>query len=425
MKLIKSLKSGLPNTLLVTGGIALTGLASGIILARILGPEGRGEFAAIVLWPTLLTMLSELGLGFTFAYFAGKNHESVDALWTLAWGTSLIVGGVASLAGLFVLPSHVALSKTALTALQWNMITVPVMSLTGFLSYLLLGSGHLFDFNLVRVCNALFYVLGIAAVAAADLPGINPFTAVFILSQCASCILAIAFVVFRLRPSWSWQPQIIKPVFKYATKTYASGLMAQANLRLDQMLMTILISPIQLGLYVVAVAASGIANPLYNAVSIVVLPRVTRSANRLIGGYEAIRHMKIVFLTGIPVTVLLSILMPWILPVLFGNEYRSSIVPAQVLLAAAFFQGCVIILGNCLRGLECPGRTAISEGVGLLLTIILLLALLPVLGILGAAIASLAAYLTVACMQFFFIINASGTRWSDFYSSHQVHELSD
>ena len=419
------LQHGLPNTLLFTGGIALAGFMSGLILARVLGPEGRGQFATVVLWPTVLATFGELGLGFTLAYFAGKSRESIDGLWTLAWVASLLVGGMVSLAGLMILPSQLTLTGMALAALQWNMITVPVMMLSGFLAYLLLGSGYLFEFNLVRACSAICYTFGIVGVVVVGLSGINTFTAVFVIAQCASCGLAIVFVFFRLHPAWRWQPQLIKPVFKYATKTYASGLMAQANLRLDQLIMTIVISPIQLGLYVVAVAVSGIASPLYNAVAIVVLPRVIRSANRLIGGYEAIRHMKIMFFSGVPITVVLCILMPWILPVLFGNEYQLSILPAQILLVAAFFQGGVIVLGHSLRGLEYPGRTTISEGVGLLLTIILLFALLPILGILGAAIASLVAYMMVAFMQLYFIINVSGIKWSDLCCSRHMHNLSD
>lgn len=125
------LQHGLPNTLLFTGGIALAGFMSGVILARVLGPEGRGQFATVVLWPTVLATFGELGLGFTLAYFAGKSRESIDGLWTLAWVTSLLVGGTVSLVGLMILPSQLTLTGMALAALQWNMITVPVMMLNG------------------------------------------------------------------------------------------------------------------------------------------------------------------------------------------------------------------------------------------------------------------------------------------------------
>lgn len=419
------LQHGLPNTLLFTGGMALAGFVSGLILARALGPEGRGQYAIVVLWPTMLSIFGELGLSLTLAYFAGKSQESINGLWTLAWVVSILVGGLVGLAGLIILPSHLALTGSALAALQWNMITVPIMLLSGFLAYLLLGSGYLFEFNLVRFCTSVCYTLGIVCVAVVGLSGINTFTTVFILAQSASCLLAIAFVFFRLHPAWRWQPQLVRPVFKYASKAYISSIMAQATLRLDQIIMAIIVSPIQLGLYVVAVAISAVVSPLYNAVTIVVLPRVTRSANRSIGGYEAIRHMKIMFFSGVPITAVLCLLMPWILPVLFGNQYQLSILPAQVLLASAFFQGGVNVLGHSLRGLECPGRSAVSESVGLLLIIILLFTLLPILGIVGAAIASLVAYMMVAFMQLYFILNVSGIKWSDLYGSRHMHNLSD
>jgi len=417
------LRQGLPNTLLITASMGLAGLISGLILARTLGPEGRGRFAVIVLWPTMLAMFSELGLDFSLAYFAGKSPESIPGLWTLAWVVSLVIGGVVGLAGAVILPSQLALSGMALVALQWNLITVPILLLTGYLGYLLLGAGYLVEFNLIRACSAICYALGVIGVAVISVPNIIAFTVVYILAQFASCVLAIILCVSRLHPVWSWQPQLTKPLFNYGLKTYTSGLMAQANLRIDQLVMTVVIAPIQLGLYVVAVAISGLVSPVYNAIAIVVLPRVTRASSRLLGGKEAIRHLQFIFFGGVPLTVALCIATPWLLPLLFGNDYQLSILPAQILLVAAFFQGCVITLGNSLRGLGYPGKTAISEGIGLLATIALLFILLPIWGILGAAVASLVAYGVVALMQMGFLFRTTSTRWSDLWRVRRFHNL--
>lgn len=417
------LRQGLPNTLLMTAGTVLAGFISGLILARTLGPEGRGQFAVIVLWPGMLAMFSELGLGFAFAYFAGKNRESIPGLWTLACVASLVIGGVVGLVGTVALPSQLSLSGMALVALQWNLITVPIMLLSGYMGYLLLGAGYLVEFNLIRTGNASCYALGVISVAVIGVPSISAFTTVLILAQFAGCILAITLCVSRLHPVWYWQPQLIKPVFNYGLKTYISGLMAQMNFRLDQLIMTVVITPIQLGLYVVAVAIASLVNPLYSSIAIVVLPRVTQASSRLLGGKEAIRHLQFIFLGGVPLTVVLCFAMPWLLPLLFGNDYQLSVLPAQILIVAAFFQGCVCVLGNSLRGLGSPGKEAISEGIGLFVTIALLLILLPIWGILGAAVASLVAYGVVALMQLGFLFRTSGTKWSDLWRVRKFYNL--
>jgi O-antigen/teichoic acid export membrane protein len=371
----------------------------------------------------MLATFCELGLGMAFAYFAGKNREFIPELWSLAWVASLLIGGVACLIGEVILPSQLALSETALVGLRLNLVTVPVMLLGGYLGYLLLGAGYLVEFNSVRACSSICYFVGVVAVAVVGASDILLFTIVFILAQFAGCVLAIVLSVLRLHPVWSWQSRLIKPTLNYGLKTYASSLMAQANLRLDQMIMTFVISPTQLGLYVVAVAVSSLVNPVYAAVAVVVLPRVTRASSRLLGGKEAIRHLQYIFLGGVPLTVALCIATPWLLPLLFGDDYQLSILPAQILLVAAFFQGCVITLGNSLRGLGCPEKPAISEGIGLLITIVLLYTLLPIWGILGAAVASLTAYGAVALAQMSFLARESGIRWSDLWRIRMFSNL--
>ena len=201
--------------------------------------------------------------------------------------------------------------------------------------------------------------------------------------------------------------------------------MAQANLRLDQLLMTTLVSSEQLGLYVVAVAVSGVFSPLYTALAVVVLPRVTRADSLVAGGRQAVRHVQLGIIIGFPLTVVGVMVMPWLLPLLFGRDYGRAIVPAQVLLVAAIFQGTNIVLGNSLLGLGHPGKTAVAEGAGLVVTIGLLLALLPSLGGLGAAIASLSAYALVMLMQTAFVRRAAGLAWRDFWVVHWRDFLPD
>ena len=43
-------------------------LATGIISARALGPQGRGELAAIIMWPQFLSYMMNLGLPTSLLY---------------------------------------------------------------------------------------------------------------------------------------------------------------------------------------------------------------------------------------------------------------------------------------------------------------------------------------------------------------------
>jgi len=415
MKNLSRLRHGLPNTLATTLLIALCGFCSGIILARTLGPAHRGEFAAVILWPGMLALFGEFGLGFSLAYYSGKDQKSIDGLLTLAWTVGLVWGGVLTVGGWLILPFVLEFSQATMTALRWAMLSVPLLLITGYQGYILLGANHISRFNSIRLFGSLSYLVGVVAVATFGWSGVKNYTIIYLLSQGLTFLLATGLVILKFRPSLKWQPELISPVFIYAIKTHVSSIAAQANLRLDQLLMTMLVSSRQLGLYVVAVAISGMFSPLYNALAVVVLPRVSSACNLKQGGLQAVRHIHLGIVLGLPLSVLGIGGVPYLLPLVFGKDFSQAIVPAQILLCAAIFQGMNIVLGNSLRGLGHPGKTGVAEGVGLVVTIGLLWALLPKLGIFGAAIASLSAYLVVMLIQTIYVRRAAVLAWRDIW----------
>lgn len=413
MKFFKLFGDGLPNTILVTGFIAVAGLCTGIILARTLSPFYRGEFAAVLLWPSAVVLFGDLGLGFAFSFYSSRRKDQMDGLWTLALSVSLFGGVFLALCGVLIIPEIVHLSEAGRACLIWNMITVPISLLAGYSAYFLLGLNYLFEFNMIRFSSTIIYTLGIVFVAMMANATVTNYTIVYILSQVISCILAVWWVSSRLQPTLRWQSDLVKPVFVYGGKTYLTSLTGQMNLRLDQLLMSSMISMAQLGSYVVAVSFSSLLMPLFNALAIVTLPRVSNAADLHAGGRQIVRYLQFGFGLGVPVMILGVVTAPWLLPYVFGAHYKSSVVLGQILLVGILFHGSNIILGNGLCGLGHPGKSAISQGVGLLVTIVFLVWLLPILGALGAAVTSLSAYALVTFIQIFYVSRIVNFRLRD------------
>src|SRR6185503_3716835 len=72
-----------------SGALAVAGLWSGMLAARLLGVEGRGELAAAQAWPLFLANLGGSGLPETVAYFVARHPSRARA--TLATGLALAV----------------------------------------------------------------------------------------------------------------------------------------------------------------------------------------------------------------------------------------------------------------------------------------------------------------------------------------------
>ena len=77
-------------------------LVTSILLARYLGPEGRGLYAVVLVYPSLLVGLAELGIRSTTVYLIGnKEHSEKEIIGVLLWClvassiiSSVIVGGI-------------------------------------------------------------------------------------------------------------------------------------------------------------------------------------------------------------------------------------------------------------------------------------------------------------------------------------------
>ena len=49
------------------------GTLTGILSARMLGPVGRGEYAAVIIWPTGIATLLSLGINQAIAFNVGRR----------------------------------------------------------------------------------------------------------------------------------------------------------------------------------------------------------------------------------------------------------------------------------------------------------------------------------------------------------------
>jgi O-antigen/teichoic acid export membrane protein len=384
--------------------ILLAGAGSGITLARSLGPLGRGEFATAILWTGILVFIGDLGLGFSFSYHAGKHGETVNELWTLALLVGLVVGSSLALFGWIVVPEFVpALRGPARSGFGLALYSVPMVLTAGYQAYLLLGTGHVGAYNAIRTVAGISYVLLVLLFAALGWKSVDGFAITYVLAQLCALLVSTALIVKRLRPRVRFHRELIFPVFKYGIQTQMAGLASQVNLRADQAVMSLLLPAEALGQYAVAVTASGILSPLLSALSVVIMPRTMQTASLREGAILAAQYVKAACIVSVPIVALAVIILPWALPIVFGEQFGPASFCAQILMVAGLFSGINMVLNNSLRGLGRAGMPAIAEATGMIGTIALLCLLLPRLGIVGAAVTSLVAYATVTVLQFHFV----------------------
>ncbi len=396
--------------LMTTGAnilMAGLGLLSGIWVARLLGPQGRGELAAIQMWPSLIGGVAMLGLPEALVYFSAREPDRAGSYlasaMTLALLSSIVFMGVGYVAMPFVLSAQ---TTWVVANAQWYLLLIPLIALEGLPYEPLRGRSDFAAWNMLRLFPGLGWlaVLTLAWMLDRTQPG---FLALSFLGMHVSVLLpVILYTVFRRLPGPFW-PEVRTwgPMSRYGLPAVLSSVPLMLNLRLDQVLMASFLPAQALGLYVVAVAWSGIMNPLLAALGSVLLPRVA--------GQSSPEQSAVAFTQGSRMGVLLALVMmvacliatPWCVPLVFGRAFAAAIPAALVLVVAGGVLGLNLTLEDGLRGLGYPVAALWAELGGLVVTATSLLLLLQSLQIMGAALASLLGYGAVT------IILVAQARW--------------
>jgi O-antigen/teichoic acid export membrane protein len=161
-----------------------------------------------------------------------------------------------------------------------------------------------------------------------------------------------------------------------------------ANTRLDQLLMIALVSPRQLGLYVVATTLGGIVSTLtIGALAPPLMVRIAAGERGLLP-----QALRITLAATALCNAGLVLATPFLLPALFGAGFRDAVWMAIVLLAAALPFSGARVLSAALQADGAPLLPTVGEAIAIVVTVAGLLLFLRPLGGLGAALVSLAAY---------------------------------
>lgn len=379
--------------------VALLTLVTGILAARLLGPEGRGELAAIQVWPSFIATVAMLGLAEALVYFSAREPDRAGCYMGSAMALGLISAlpfmGIGYVAMPFLLSAQ---SPEVTTATRWYLLLVPLFALVPMLYHPLQGRNDLAIWNGLRILPSTGWlaVLVLAWLLQRREP---PFVAASYLVMLALLFFPLMYIVSRRVPGPFW-PDAAKwgQMVRYGLPSVLSSMPQMLNLRLDQMLMTAFLPLKMLGMYVVAVAWSNAGNPLLNALGAVLFPGVASQQTPAQQNRVLARGSRLGVLVSVVIGVVLMVVTPGALPLLFGIKFAPAIPAALVLVVAGAIAGLKLILIQGIRGLGHPAAVMWSEFGGLMVTGVSLLLLLRPLGIMGAALASLLGYSTAAVL---------------------------
>ncbi len=369
------------------------GFLSGPLAARLLGPTGRGELAAIQAWPLLLTTLAALGLHEALIYFSARTPDRSASYLTSATLIALVASIPAVAAGYLLMPLLLhAQTPATITTARWYLVVVPLASLIAMPMGALRGRRDLVTWNALRLATPVGWLLLLLAAWWTGHRTAGWLAAAFLGLSAALACLAWSVAWGRIRGARQADRDDWPALLRYGVPTMASQTPMLLNMRFDQMLMAAFLAPGMLGLYAVAVAWSAAIGPVLSGVGSVVFPVVAshrEAADRL---SVLARGTRLAVVLAVACGVVLGLFAPVAIPALFGSAFEPAVPAALVLVLAAVVAEIAGVLREGARGLGATGAVLKSELCGLFVGLGTLALLIGPLGILGAALASLIGY---------------------------------
>jgi O-antigen/teichoic acid export membrane protein len=365
--------------------LLLVAFVTSPILARALGPAGRGELAAIFAVLTLAPWISDLGMASYLSVAHARRDHPVGVLLGSTVPTTL----AASFLGVVLaFPVAHLLGRgrpEVIFFIEIGLVLLPVSVFLQTLYGIVLGAQRWRTVMCARLAST-----GLAAVGIVGLSVTRELTvATAAVTYIVSGLAANGLYLIGLKGSrpWSFDKHVARTGASFGTKTWISTLASTGTGMLDQLLMAGLVSSRQLGWYALAVTLATAPSALASSTATALVPRVAAGEPML-----AARACRVALLMTAIISILLAAVSPIAIPLVFGPAFRPVVPMLWVLLGGGLFFVPGQVLSAAVIAANDPGGVVRAQLAGLLTTVGGLLVFLPIAGAMGAAWVTLASY---------------------------------
>jgi O-antigen/teichoic acid export membrane protein len=364
-----------------------------VILTRGLVPAERGAVAFVIVSALAVAVVCGLGLGDAATVFASTRPESRPRVLTnliLALTLTSLAGAVA-----------VFLVYRALGSGRLDGITMPevlllaigavVTALFEAVRAFLIGCSRFRSQALVQGVWPWVYAGVLLAVSLTS--GLSVVAAITCWVVCFG-VAALTLIAIAIRDTGLGPPdaRLFRSSLHFGLRAWPINTSRFFNFRADQILMGFLATKAALGIYSVAVSASEALLYLSFAIGSAIVP-VIGGSDESTRGARTIQTLRVLLLVTAVAVAVAALLGPILLPLVYGEDYRHSVIPFLFLLPGALGFAVLSVVGGALVGGGRPGRASGGFLVAMIVGVGLDLALIPPLHASGAAIAASAAFI--------------------------------
>jgi len=391
------------------------GLISSVLLARVLGPEGRGIFALVLLIPEMAISFSLLGFEQSNAVFAGLEPERRKSLVWQSMVIAGIIGGFIAVAGIVFLslgaPGLGYLIRGPLWLYLVPFSLVPGRLVVEYWGAILRGMNRIFVLNLAEVGTKIASLFLILILVVGLRLGVGGAVWSEWIIGAGTVIL---FMIF-LRRNGVWGESgldwsLIKRTGRFALPAHCGTVLSFLNYRVDQFIIAAFLPPEQLGFYIIAVSLVERIWILPGSIANVLLPHLTNSTSQDSALSAVIVRHTVIWIGSI--CLLVFCFAEVVVSVLYSHAFLGAVAPLRWLLPGIFSLSAGKVIGAELLARKKIDFVVWTGSLVAVVNIIGNLILVPHMGISGAALASSISYSLLGVILILYYLKETGLPWT-------------
>lgn len=382
-----------------TGAIQIANIGTGVLAARLLLPEGRGELAFLLLWPPLVADIGALGVYSAVAYYSARRDFAPPQLFASGAAIVALLSAVLMAGFAIAIPFLYADHRPEMQTVGWIFLAfVPIHLMSYCLTTQFQGAQEFTVSNFLRAVLPYAYlaIVVVLAVLPAGMATPETFAYAYLGGNVAAMFAGFACIVRRGWFSMEPSRAAMRALLRYGIRFHASMLLAIANRRLDYVMIAFFLPPAQLGFYVVATAVQGLPLLVTSTMDILVFPKVAAQADE--AGRQAVlaRYMRATLIPVVAsILVLIAIATPFV-RLVFGEAFADAGDAVRILLLAGLPFTVKTLMSSYFRAGDRMKVVGKAELLSLVALVAAVATLVPALGIVGAALSQVIAPLVAA-----------------------------
>lgn len=374
-------------------------LMAAVLVARLLGPKGKGVVSFLILLPMLSATVGGLGIQAANTFFVSAARSAKKDLLANSLVLAAILGTLTSLAIWLILSwlRFGDFQKVAGALIAAAIFLSPLLFVRRYIEGLLIGLREFTVYNILRFGQPVAYLLGIIIfIIFGNFSSYKAFLAWYV--SIGLVVVLSLFILLRIgRDPTPFRVNLglVRRLISYGTTIHIGDVAQFLNYRLDQFVVAFFLGATGLGLYSVAVNVVEVIWYFPVSLATVLFPVAASAGAKEADGLTArMCRMGNFFALGLAI-VGFALAGPG-LRYVFGPRFLSAALALQLLLPGVVAMGLARIVSSALAARNKQIITAYAGLAAVIITLILDLILIPRFGISGAVVASSIAYIVYA-----------------------------